>query len=138
MDKFGELLQGYVNKDYFELVAKARQDIVSLFPACKVVDKDNDGFVMMTSIMLSAIGADGTLTALERKFMKDALEIDDDAVSKFIKMYNGKMVELTDSFADALPVELKADVIDLALCIVAVDEKISREETAFIAKLIAQ
>ena len=138
MNDFEQLLQNYVNKDYFELVAKARRDIISLFPACKVVDKDNDGFVMMTSIMLSAIGADGTLTALERKFMKDALEIDDDSVSEFIKMYNGKMVGLTDSFADALPVELKADVIDLALCIVSVDTKISREETAFIAKLISQ
>ncbi len=136
MATFEELLQHYVNLDYEDLLATAKKAIVELLPVCKEVDKDNDGFMMLTSIMLTAIGADGVLTNLERTFLKDALNVDDDTVSKFIKLYDSRMVELVDQFADKISQEVKVNVLTLVLCIASVDEKISREETAILRKLL--
>lgn len=136
MATFEEVLQNYVNLDYPVLVDIAKKALVELIEPCKKVDPDNKGVMMMTSIMLSAIGADGTLTALERSFLRDVLDLDDDTISKFIKLYDSRMVELVDQFADKLSSDIKVNVTTLCLCVVAVDEKISREETAFIRKLI--
>ncbi len=136
MATFEELLQHYVNLDYEDLLATAKKAIVELLPVCKEVDKDNNGFMMLTSIMLTAIGADGVLTNLERTFLKDALGVDDDTVSKFIKLYDSRMVELVDQFADKISHEVKVNVLTLVLCIASVDEKISREETAILRKLL--
>ena len=136
MATFEEMLQHYVNLDYEDLLATAQKAIVELLPSCKAVDKDNNGFMMLTSIMLTAIGADGVLTNLERTFLKDALNVDDDTVSKFIKLYDSRMVELVDQFADKISKDIKVNVLTLVLCITSVDEKISREETALIRKLL--
>ncbi len=134
---FNEFLQSFVNKDYDELVFIAKKAIADLQPACVAVDKDNDGFFMMTSIILSAIGADGTLTEKERALLRDVLSVSDEAISKYIKLYDKKMVDLVDSFADSLSTEIKSSVMMLVLSIMCSDEKISREETALIHKLMA-
>lgn len=135
--EFNEFLQSFVNKEYDELVFIAKKSIVALQPACAAVDKDNDGFFMMTSIVLSAIGADGTLTQKERALLRDVLNVDDETISKYIKLYDSKMVELVDSFADSLSTDIKSHVMMLVLSIMCSDEKISREETALIKKLLA-
>ena len=129
-------LQDFVNREYDELVSIAKTAIGKLYPACAAVDKDNDGFFMMTSIILTAIGADHTLTAKERALLRDVMNIDDDTISRYIKLYNSNMAELVDSFADNLSEEIKSHVMILVLSIMCVDEKISKEETAFIHKLL--
>lgn len=137
MATFNELMQKYVNEDYSTLVAFSQKALANLIPVCKKVDPDNDGFMMVSSLVLSAIGADGTLTALERKFLGDVLGLSDENISKYIKMYNSRMADLVDHFADSLTTDIKADTAMLIICICACDEKISREETAFIRKLLA-
>ena len=94
MATFNELMQKYVNSDYETLVHLAQQALVNLLPICKKVDTDNDGLFMTTSIILSAIAADGVLTGLEKKMLKDALGQDDATIQKFISMYDSRMVEL--------------------------------------------
>ena len=118
-------------------MAFSQKALANLIPVCKKVDPDNDGFMMVSSLVLSAIGADGTLTALERKFLGDVLGLSDENISKYIKMYNSRMADLVDHFADSLTTDIKADTAMLIICICACDEKISREETAFIRKLLA-
>ncbi len=137
MATFNELMQKYVNEDYDTLVKFAQHAMGNLLPACKKVDADNDGFMMVSSLILSAVGADGVLTSLERKFLRDVTGLDDDMISKYIKMYNSKMADLVDTFADNMGTDLKADTAMLIISICACDEKISREETAFIKKLLA-
>ncbi len=133
---FNEFLQAFVNKPYDQLVDIAKNAIGKLHPACAAVDTDNNGFFMLTSIILTAIGADGTLTDKERAFLRDVLGISDETISKYIKLYDKKMVDLVDSFADDLNTEIKSHVMMLVLSIMCVDEKISREETALIRKLL--
>lgn len=137
MATFNELMQKYVNEDYSTLVVMAQKALSNLIPVCKKVDADNDGFMMVSSLILSAIGADGTLTVLERKFLHDVMGLSDESISKYIKMYNSRMADLADHFADNMSTDIKADTAMLIICICACDEKISREETAFIRKLLA-
>ena len=136
MASFNELMQKYVNADYSTLVSLAKKAMVNLIPVCKKVDTDNDGFMMLTSIVLSAIGADGKLSALEAKFLRDVMGLDDATIDKYIKMYNSKMPALVDHFVDTLGGDIKADTLVLVTCIAACDETISREECAFIRKLM--
>ncbi len=137
MDKFSEMLQNFVNKDYDELLELANRAFADVYPACKEYGEGDDGgVVVMVSVLLSAIGADGTLTALEKKFLMDFLNADEAAVDGYIKMYDSRMAGIADGFVDAMSSDVKASTAILILCIMSIDEKISREETAFLRKIL--
>lgn len=135
MATFEELMQKFVNSDYDVLLGLGKEAVSRVLPKCKAVDTENNGFFMLSSIVLSAIAADGYLTALEKKLLNEVLGLDEGTTQKFIQMYDSRMVELTDTFCDNLDTDTKADVIMLVTIVASVDEKISREETAFIRKL---
>jgi len=116
-------------------VAFGKIALGKLTPLFQAVDVDNIGCFMLMSVVLSAIGADGTLTALERSYLRDVVDLDDETIDKFITLYDSKMVDLTDHLFDHIPNELKAHLMTFVLTILAVDEKISREETAFVHRL---
>ena len=138
MADFNQMMQDFVNKDYAELVELGRTAFVKVFPVCKELDKENDGFVLMTSILLSAVGADGKLSALENQWIKDVLTLNDEQIDNMIKLYNPKMVDLVDSLFDGInSTDFKADLMILVLSILSVDEHITKEETAFVKKLFA-
>jgi len=135
MSSFNELMQKYVNTDYEVLVGLAKEAVNRLMPCCKAVDPDHNGYYMLASLILAAIGADGKLTALESKMLQDVMELDKDSIQKLIGMYNSQMPDLVDHFADNMGDDTKADTIMLITVFASVDEKISKEETAFIRKL---
>ena len=134
---FGALLQEFVNKDYNELLALAKQAVTRVLPVCKSVDEQNNGIGALTAILLSAVAADGKLTRLEAQFLGDITGLDAAGVDKLTDMYTGKMVELTDLLADKFSKETKADIMILVTCLAACDETISREETAFLRQILA-
>lgn len=135
MASFNELMQKHVNTDYEVLVDLAKEAVKRLIPPCQKVDPEHDGFYMLSSLILTAIAADGTLTALERRMLRDVMGLDDAAVTKFISMYDSRMAELANHFADNMGEDTKADACMLITTIASVDEKICKEETAFIRKL---
>lgn len=135
MTDFENLMQKYVNTDYDVLRDLAKEAVNHLLPACKKVDPDHDGYYMLSSIVLSAIGGDGVLTALEKKLLAEVLGLSDEEIQKFLQMYDPQMVELTNYFCDNMGEDTKADAIMLVTIFAAVDEKISKEETAFIKRL---
>lgn len=137
MASFNELMQKYVNTDYPVLLDLAKEAINRVLPACKAVDSEHNGYFMLTSILLSAIGADGVLTALEKKLLVEAADIAEEQISKLIGMYDSRMPDLVNHFCDNMGDDLKADTIMLVTIFAAVDEKISKEETALIRKLFA-
>lgn len=136
MKDFSSLLQEFVNKDYAELLDLAKQAVVRVLPVCKAVDEANNGIAALTGILLSAIAADGKLTRLEAQFLGDITGLDAAGVDKLTDMYTGKMVEMTDLLADKFSQEIKADIMILVTCLAACDETISREETAFLRKIL--
>lgn len=134
---FGALMQEFVNKDYDELLALAKQAVTRVLPVCKTVDEQNNGIGALTAILLSSVAADGKLTRLEAQFLGDITGLDAAGVDKLTDMYTGKMVELTDLLADKFSQETKADIMVLVTCLAACDETISREETAFLRQILA-
>ena len=135
MTSFNELMQKYVNTDYQVLVDLAKEAVSRLKVPCRTVDPDNDGNYMLCSLVLSAIGADGILSALEKKMLSDVLGLNEGEIQKLISMYDSRMPELSDYFVDKMGEDIKADAILLITTIASVDEKICKEETAFIRKL---
>ena len=136
MASLKEMMQDIVNKDYDELLYFAQRAMVDVMPECKAVDPDNDGVLMLTSLILTAVAADGTLTALEKKLLHDVTGLDDAAISKMIAMYDSRMVDLADTFVDNMGSQTKAHALALILAFAAVDEKISRDEIRLINKLM--
>jgi uncharacterized tellurite resistance protein B-like protein len=136
MASFNETLQNMVNQDYSTLVAFGKKALGHLLPACKAVDQQNNGLFMASSIILTAIGADGVLSTKERQFLRDVLGLSDDAITKYIKMYDSRMVDLVNTFADRSSSEIKGHTMMLVMSVCACDEKITREETAFIRKIL--
>ena len=137
MTKFNELMRKYVNEDYNTLVGLAKTSVNVLMPVCKQIDADNDGFLVLMSIVLAGVAADGVLTGKEKKFLQDVLGLSSDSVDKRISMYTGNMTELTDKIADAGNDDLKFAIVNLVASICACDETIKREEAAFIYKIMA-
>lgn len=135
--EFNALMQKFVNKDYSELLALAKEAMVRVMPACKVVDEEHEGMAMLTAILLSAVAADGKLTGLEAKFLCELTGLDANGVDKLTDLYTGQMVNATDILADNCPAELKADILMLITCLAACDETISRDENAFIRQVMA-
>lgn len=135
MTSFNELMQKYVNTDYDVLVDLAKEAVRRLMPYCQKVDPQHNGNYMLAALILTAIGADGKLTPLESKMLQDVMGLDKDAITKLIGMYDSKMPELADYFADNMGDDTKADAIMLITVIASVDEKICKEETALIRKL---
>ncbi len=137
MSSFNELMQKYVNTDYEVLVDLAKEAVRRLMPYCQKVDPDHNGNYMLASLILSAIGADGVLTTLESKMLSDVMGLNTDEIKKLISMFDNRMADLADHFADNMGEDTKADTLMLITTIASVDEKISKEETAFIKKLMA-
>jgi hypothetical protein len=137
MSSFNELMQKYVNTDYEVLVDLAKEAVRRLMPYCQKVDPDHNGNYMLASLILSAIGADGVLTTLESKMLSDVMGLNTEEIKKLIAMFDNRMADLADHFADNMNADTKADTLMLITVLAAVDEKISKEETAFIKKLMA-
>lgn len=133
---FNELMQKYVNTDYEDLKTIAQKALVEIMPACEKVDPENKGMVMITGLILAAVSADGVLTKLEKQFLGDILGQSGETIDKLVTLYCGKEAALADQFVDNLGVDVKVNTVTLIACIAAVDEKIARDETALIHKLI--
>ncbi len=136
MSRFMETLQKYVNLNYDELVFVGKRALTNLMPACVKADPENRGELMIMSIILSAVGADSTLSKKEKKFVCDILEIDEDTFKLYSDKYSTKMKDVTDLFADSLSPTVKGDALTLVVAVASCDEKISHEETAFIKRIL--
>lgn len=138
MDQFRDLMQQYVNLDYDALLNLARNSLVKSLPALeKVLPNQENGTVFtVTFILLGAVGADGTLSVKERQFIKDLLNLDDDALNNIVKLYTGKEQDAVRGIVKMVDADSKIEIINLCACIVACDETITGDESAFVRSLL--
>ena len=140
MASFNEILQDYVNKSYDELLFFAQQSFSEVAPSLSNVFGGSEGAAKAMMVIVSAcLGADGKLTMLEAKFLNDLLGVDDDYEStmQMVAAFgDDESRDLTDQLADALPADKKAALVAFCLCFLAVDETITRDEVAFVYKLM--
>ncbi len=142
---FNELLQKHVNKDYEELCRLAGQAGLAVTEACKNLarqmppkegmDPETAANYMLTCFVTGTVMADGEVSELERKLLSDVFLLDEENVAVLVNLYGPALVEGTKLFASRLDEDDRADVMMLCTAIAAVDEKISKEEVAFLREL---
>ena len=141
MATFNEILQGYVNLSYDQLLAIAKPECRK-FAQALLTGFEGDGDTASKALLMFfavLLGADGRLTRLEHQFLNDMLEGDheyEDTCEMVAALSRSESRELIDNMIDAMPSEYKAAGLTVALCFCAVDETISREEVAFFSKLM--
>ncbi len=137
---FEQLMQNYVNAPYSVLLNVAREAVNTAMPVFAKVSKDGNGASILLPFLCVVVAVDGKFSELEYKFIQDVTGIDEtyDGFKNFIQQfYTDEWVETIDNMVDACPDEIKNTLLSFALSLAAVDETITRVETAFIAKLIA-
>lgn len=132
-----ELLQDFVNEPYENLVSMAKSSINDLLPIFNEMASDGKGSKFLVALMATSLAVDGKLTELEYKFVCDILGefTYEDVKELAASHYSDEMMDAINGFADSCPTELKSKLLVFCCCFLAVDEKISREEVAFVQKL---
>lgn len=136
---FNEIMQGFVNMSYEDLVTKATKDLGILMPFFAQYDEEHNGAAFVFPFMCVCLAVDGQFTDKEAQFYSDIMgqEIPYDQAKEVVQMhYSDDMNDLADRLVDSSDDEVKAVLLDLACCILAVDETIDSEELTFIKKLI--
>ncbi len=136
MSHFDQLLQKYVNMPYDELLALAKHSL-SLF--VDALGGTTSASKICAVITAACLGADAKLTSLESKFLNDLLDCDDSYAENlnFVQsLGNNEARKLVDDLVDSLSADEKAAAVSFCLCFLAVDETISRDEVAFVDRLI--
>ncbi len=132
-----DIRREFINKSYDDLTAYGKRALEHLMPLFKDVDPEYDGAFSLICVILSAIGADGALTAEERAFLRDAAALTDDTISAMIRMYSPVMQEVADNLFDKLDEDNKVHMTVFMLCVLAVDKDVDHEETAFLRRLFS-
>ncbi len=138
---FNELMQSYVNLSYEELVSKAQNDLALLAPVFDEASEDGNGSANLFPIILTCLAVDGKYTVLEYKFLEDVFgrELSYDETKKMVNgFYDEDAQDALDKLVDSCSTELKAVLLDLCTCVMAVDETLDVNELKFIQKLIVQ
>ena len=137
MANLNELLQDYVNKSYDELLAFGKIALSNLLDPLQSIFGTQQEVAQVVVIIISAcIGVDGKISALENKFVGDLLDNPGDYSSMIAQLSCEKSRQLTDQLFDSLTGDTKTHLLLFCLSFLAVDETISRDEVAFIKRLL--
>ena len=137
---FNELLQDFVNKSYEELVSIANSALEIIVDGFSKIQTDSKPADFIVPFIATTLASDGKYTQLEHDFLNSVLETNisyDDSKNFVQSYYNEEIFDLVDQMIDACGQDLKNALVIFCLCFTAVDETITREESAFIAKLLA-
>ena len=137
MVSLNELMKETEKKTYNELVAQAQAAMAHLMPAFTLADQENNGLSILTTLILSAVAADGILTTQEYDMYRQITGLDDRGANKMLSMYDSKTNELADCFVDNMDENLKTHALMLILSFMAVDKKVSMDEIRLFHKLLA-
>ena len=141
MADFRELMQKYVNLSFEELVEKSKDDLSTLIPIFDDITGDDSGAGLIFPLMCTCLAVDGQFTDLEHDYLCAVLgqDISFDDAKAAVAQYCGEEAQtIADKLVDSCPDNLKAVLLDLCTCIMAVDETLCRDELAFIQRLIAE
>lgn len=139
MATLNEIMQDYVNLPYSDLLAIANRSLSELFSALeKNVSSEQTRTNAVVMLIASCIGVDGRFSELEYKFICDVLGKNHDyntLKDMAAGLGNSEGRDIIDEFLDSCS-EIKKPALVFCLCFLAVDETITREEVAFLNKLL--
>lgn len=139
MTSYDQLMQNYVNAPYSVLLSVANDSLDKIMPFFSQIDDDGNGANIVLPFICTALAVDGRFSELEYKFVCDVTGIQTtyEEFKVFVNsFYTPKWIEANDNMIDACPEEIKHSLLSFCLAFLAVDETITREENAFIYRLI--
>ena len=136
MAEFEDMMQAYVNADYDELAELAGDAAEELIPLCERIDDENGGFDLLAMIVLVAVYADGAVAPIEKRLMVDGLGMDSDVAEGLLEMYDPGMGDVVFNIADCADEDEFAALLSLITSFAAVDERITKDETALLRALM--
>lgn len=139
-NSFNDLLQDFVNKPYQELLNIANGALEVIAEGLKQVSPNNNAADLILPFLATTLAVDGKYSQLEHGFLNDVIQGDvsyEEGKACMQSYYNTEIFEFVDQMIDSCGDELKNALIIFCLCFAAVDETITREEGAYIAKLLA-
>lgn len=137
---FNDLLQDFVNKSYEELLDLANEAFSVIAEGFEQLDTNEELSDFILPFIATTLAVDGKYTQLEHRFLNSVLEsnLPYEAGKEYMAShYDDNIFELVDQMIDACGNKLKNSIIIFCLCFAAVDETITREESSYIAKLLA-
>ena len=144
MSEYREVLQRYVDMSYEELLSIAQSSFSRLITALNKLfvgypGKDPTSEVCVV-LLSHCLGADGTLTEKECRFVNDLLGARHscEALMNMIRKHGVEESEqVLHLIIDVLDPVSASDFVLVGLCILAVDETINRDEVALFQRLMA-
>ncbi|MBE6594176.1 MAG: hypothetical protein J6L87_06390 [Clostridia bacterium] len=137
MASWEETMQQLVNEDYETLLEMAKEALRMTMPEIRRL-YPNEHAKVYYYVLSAALGADGDLTDLEKCFVSELLDIPMQSVKSIVAGYSKEAAEFVNHLVDYLPIEQRAPLIMLIACVAACDETISRDENAFLKKLMEE
>ena len=136
---FNEILQEIVNQSYEQLLQNASDALGDLMPFFNEAADDGNGAKFIVPVICTVMAADGKFSQLEYKFIKELVNSDmsyDQFKGVVQQYYTESWRNTVDQLIDACDTKTKASLLCLCTYFAAVDETISKEETAFLRKLM--
>ena len=137
---FQDFLQDFVNKPYEELVGIANEALKVIIRAFEQLQTEEEVADFILPFISTTLAADGKYTQLEHNFLNSVLESNltyEEGKACVQAHYDEELFNLVDQMIDACGEELKSALLVFCLCFAAVDETITREENAYIVKLLS-
>ncbi len=140
MSRVDEIFQSYVNKSYNELFSSAEGSYSRLYKAFAEAFGDSKKAVQtLLTLVFTSVCADGQLSDLETRFLNDLADTNYSR-SEMAKIVSGhgraSAYAEADRIFDSMPDLAQEELLNLCLCVCAVDERITKEEVAFIMQLV--
>ena len=139
MSAFQDLLQKYVDMPYDELLETANQNMAYFIGDIKQKFGPQDGPGFVAVLIGVCLGSDAKLTELENKFLNDVSGAKNSYAEnlKFVQEASTEVArKLVEDIVRSLPQKTRAAVCSFCLCFYAVDETVSKEEIAFLERLL--
>ena len=136
---YDKLLQDFVNMDYNDLVNYASNLVT---PICKGLEKisgDDDAIDFFITVIFSTMAVDGSFTELEYRFLSEVFNLNrsyDSLKEQVASYYDEEWLSIANQIVDVVDEKTKTNLIAFCLCVASIDERISREENAFISMLM--
>lgn len=143
MAELRDILQKYVNLDYTDLLKLGSHSLAVITPYFESVARQMGGEVTATQIGICVLGTclatDGKLSDLECRYVSDLFDgVPREQVRTIAQNYADEQSRnIVDHLFDNCPDAYRNDFMQFCICVLAADEHISGEETAFVRKLFA-
>ena len=137
MADFKETLKQYTALSRTDLLAKARRTAAEALLHLRKIKEGSEN-ELLSAIIATALGADGTLSEGEIAFVSELFSLSsaERLESLTSRFENEKMRAAIDRTVDSLDAGGKRAVCTLCLCILASDTELETEENEFLIRLL--